>query len=152
MPRNLPEQESHVTPNDSPHYSQAVLDHFHHPRNVGRIAGHDGLGRIGHDGCGDVVEVTIKVVDNVLADVKFLARGCPTAIACSSAMTELAIGLDLDTAAELTDDAVEDALGGLPDDKRHCSNLAVSALVEAIIDHIHRPLRQIAQARSNACD
>ena len=73
-----------------------------------------------------------------LADVKFKCRGCPTAIACASVMTELALGADLNEASEITDETVEDALGGLPESKRHCSNLAASALYEAILDHILR--------------
>ena len=122
-------------------YSETLLDHFRHPRNVGRIPEPDGVGTVGDPACGDAMRVWIRVEDNRLADVKFQCKGCPAAIACGSAMTELATGRDLDSAAEITDEAVEDALGGLPESKRHCSNLAAAALEQAIYDHILRSCR-----------
>lgn len=123
-------------------YSERLLEHFLHPRNVGEIADADGWGRVGDPSCGDVLEVWIKVDgDQRLTAVTFKCRGCPTAIACASTMTELAIGADLDQAAEIRDETVEEALGGLPPAKRHCSNLAAAALNEAIFDHIARALR-----------
>ena len=126
-------------------YSAQLLDHFLHPRNVGEIAGADGHARLGDPACGDVLEVWIRV-DGAqrLSDVKFKCRGCPTAIACSSMMTELAIGLDLDEAASLTDERVEAALGGLPEAKRHCSNLAAEALGHAVENHVLRTLWRAA--------
>lgn len=123
-------------------YSAQLLDHFLHPRNVGEIAGADGHARLGDPTCGDVLEVWIRVdADQRLSAVKFKCRGCPTAIACSSAMTELAIGRDLDEGAAIRDEMVEDYVGGLPPAKRHCSNLAAEALGHAIEDHVLRVLR-----------
>ena len=123
-------------------YNDTVLEHFRHPRNAGAVDDADGIGRVGDPACGDYLEVQIKVEGNCLTAVRFLCRGCPAAIACASVMTELATGCDLDEAAEVTDEVVEDALGGLPADKRHCSNLAAAALGEAVFDHIVRGLRR----------
>ena len=120
-------------------YSEALMDHFLHPRNVGEIPHADGVGSVGDPTCGDHLQVWIQVDDSdCLSDVKFRCKGCPAAIACASTMTELAIGADLDRASEITDEVVEDALGGLPPEKRHCSNLAAAALYEAILDYIVR--------------
>ena len=125
-------------------YSERLLEHFLHPRNVGEIADADGVGRVGDPACGDVLAVWIKVDEGQrLTDVRFKCRGGPTAIACASVMTELAIGADLDEAAAVTDERIDDALGGLPPAKRHCSNLAAAALDKAILDHI---LRTVADA------
>lgn len=123
-------------------YSERLVDHFLHPRNVGELADADGWARVGEPSCGDVLEVWIRVDDGQrLTAVTFRCRGCPTAIACASAMTELAVGADLDEAAGITDEQVEEALGGLPPAKRHCSNLAAAALNQAVFDHIARALR-----------
>jgi len=120
-------------------YSDTLMDHFLHPRNVGEIPHADGIGAMGDPSCGDHLRVWIKVDPaHRLTDVKFKCKGCPAAVACASRMTELAIGSDLDRASELTDEAIEDALGGLPPDKRHCSNLAAGARYEAILDHVVR--------------
>ena len=123
-----------------PHgYSRELLDHFLHPRNVGEIAEADGRARVTHPDCDDELHVWITVDgDQRLTDVKFKCRGCPTAIACASVMTTLAIGADLDEASEIAPEAVEDALGGLSPEKRHCSSLAAGALHEAVRDHIAR--------------
>ena len=120
-------------------YGKLVLEHFRRPRNVGEIPDADGIGRVEDPSCGDFLQVWIKVgEDQRLTNVKFLCKGCPAAIACGSVMTELAIGKTLDEASEITDEVVEEALGGLPEQKRHCSNLAADALYGAILDHIVR--------------
>ena len=118
-------------------YNEVLMDHFLHPRNVGEIHDADGVGAMGDPACGDFLQVWIKVdADHRLTDVKFRCKGCPPAIACGSKMTELAAGADLDAASEITDEVVEDALGGLPPPKRHCSNMAAAVLQEAILSFI----------------
>ena len=133
-------------------YSRAVLDHFLHPRNVGEIADADGTARVGDPACGDVLVVWLRVdAQQRLTDVKFRCRGCPTAIACASVMTELAIGRDLDEASAITDETIEDTLGGLPPMKRHCSNLAAYALYEAIYNYIGRGVQRLGARGDAAC-
>ena len=118
-------------------YTDKVLEHFMNPRNTGEIPDADGVGTIGSQECGDMIRVWIKVSDDEhLSDIKYKVFGCPAAIACCSMMTELAIGKHLDDAGELTDEQVADALGGLPAYKYHCSNLAASALHEAIMSYV----------------
>ena len=94
------------------------------PRNIGEIPNADGVGIIGSQECGDMIQVWIKVSDEYLADIRYKVFGCPAAIACCSMMTEIAIGKHVDEAWELTDEQVAEALGGLPVNKYHCSNLA----------------------------
>ena len=117
-------------------YTEKLLDYFLYPRNVGEIKDADGVGQIGDATCGDMVKVWIKVKDDRIVDIKFRVFGCPAAIATSSAMTELALGKSLDEAAEITDEVVADAVGGLPPDKMHCSNLGAAALYEAIMNYV----------------
>jgi nitrogen fixation NifU-like protein len=119
-------------------YSEAVLDHAQNPRNVGFIEGYDGRGEYGDPHCGDVVVMTIRVRDGRLVEVKFLVRGCGAAIATCSITTELVTGETLEQAAALTDEDVAQALGGLPEPKLHCSNLAATALHRAIEDYWQR--------------
>lgn len=124
-------------------YSDTLMNHFLHPRNVGEMPDADGVGRMGDPDCGDVLLVWIRVdAENRLTDVKFRCKGCPAAIACGSMMTELAVGLDLDAASDITDEMVEDALGGLPPAKRHCSNMAAAGLQEAILNFIVRSVER----------
>ncbi len=111
------------------------------PQNVGEIADADGTGTIGSEECGDMIRVWIKVADDHLKEIKYKVFGCPAAIACCSRMTEMAMGLSLDAANDLTDEHVAASLDGLPLDKMHCSALAASALHEAILDYIHRSIK-----------
>ena len=113
-------------------YTEKVMDHFTNPRNVGEIEDADGVGEVGNASCGDIMKIFLKVEDNVIKEVKFKTFGCGAAIATSSMVTELAIGKTLDEAMELTNNAVAEALDGLPPAKVHCSNLAADALHEAI--------------------
>ena len=114
-------------------YTDKVIDHFQHPRNVGGIEDADGVGRVGNPSCGDIMEMYIKVDENeVIVDCKFKTFGCGAAIATSSITTEMVIGLSIDEADRLTRNDVADALGGLPRLKLHCSNLATDALRAAI--------------------
>lgn len=119
-------------------YSDKVMDHFRNPRNVGVVEDADGTGKVGNPVCGDIMEMTIKVEDDRLVDVKFRTFGCGSAIATSSITTELVLGKTLDEALALTNKAVAQALDGLPPNKMHCSNLAADALHEAIKDYMAR--------------
>ena len=113
-------------------YSEKVMDHFSNPRNVGEIDNPDGVGEAGNASCGDIMKIFLKVDNNVITDIKFKTFGCGAAIATSSMVTEMAIGKTIDEALRLSNQAVAEALDGLPAQKMHCSNLAADALHEAI--------------------
>jgi nitrogen fixation NifU-like protein len=119
-------------------YSEKVMEHFEHPRNVGKIENPDGIGKQGNPVCGDVMELTIKVKDDVIEDIKFRTFGCCAAIATSSMVTELVKGKPLDEAEKISKQTVAEALDGLPPVKMHCSNLAADALHDAIRDYRER--------------
>lgn len=116
-------------------YSKKVMEHFMNPRNVGTIENSDGHGKVGNPVCGDLMEMHIKVKDDVITDIKFQTFGCGSAIATSSMVTELAKGMHVDEAMKITRDDVASELDGLPPQKMHCSNLAADALQEAIKDY-----------------
>ena len=116
-------------------YSKKVLDHFTNPRNVGIIEDADGYGKVGNPVCGDVMEMYIKVKDDIITDIKFRTFGCGSAIATSSMATEIAKGMHVDEAMKLTRNDVATELEGLPPAKMHCSNLAADALHAAIRDY-----------------
>jgi nitrogen fixation NifU-like protein len=116
-------------------YSELVMQHFTDPQNVGEIDDPDGVGKVGNPMCGDVMEMFIKVKENHIEDVKFRTFGCGAAIATSSIATEMIKGKSLDEAVNLSNKAVADALGGLPAQKMHCSNLAADAVRAAIEDY-----------------
>lgn len=116
-------------------YSEKVLDHFTHPRNVGKIDDADGVGEVGNAKCGDIMKMYIKVKDGIITDVKFNTFGCASAIAPSSLATELIKGKPLDYAMGVTNKQVVDELGGLPEHKIHCSVLAEEAIRAAIEDY-----------------
>jgi len=119
-------------------YNPLVTDHFENPRNAGRLENPDGVGTAGDASCGDTMSIYIRVRDDVITAITFLCKGCPAAIACGSMTTELAMGKHLDDAAEIADETITQALGGLPADKRHCSNLGAEALASAIMDYVAR--------------
>ncbi|HDQ07399.1 MAG TPA: Fe-S cluster assembly scaffold protein NifU [Methanoculleus sp.] len=119
-------------------YSKKVMDHFMNPRNVGSIENPDGVGRVGNPVCGDLMEVSIRVEDGIITDVKFKTFGCGSAIATASMVTELATGKTLEEADRITRQDVADELEGLPPRKMHCSNLAADALHKAIEDYRER--------------
>lgn len=116
-------------------YSEKVMEHFRNPRNMGEMENPDGIGKVGNPVCGDVMELYIKVKNNIIIDARFQTFGCGAAIATSSMVTELVKGKSIDEALEISNKAVEDALGGLPPVKIHCSVLAEEALKSAIEDY-----------------
>lgn len=119
-------------------YSEKVMDHFRHPRNVGVIENPDGVGEVGNAKCGDIMKMYIKVENDILVDVKFETFGCGSAIASSSMATEMIKGKPISEALTLTNKAVTEALGGLPAYKLHCSVLAEQAVQAAILDYYKR--------------
>ena len=116
-------------------YTKKVMDHFMNPRNVGIIEDADGYGKVGNPVCGDLMEMYIKVKDDIITDIKFKTFGCGSAIATSSMVTELAKGKHIDEALKITRNDVASELDGLPPQKMHCSNLAADALHDAIEDY-----------------
>ena len=116
-------------------YSEKVMDHFRNPRNVGEISDADGIGEVGNVKCGDIMRMYIKVIDGIITDVKFMTFGCGSAIATSSIATEMIKGKSIDEALELSNQAVAEALGGLPAHKIHCSVLAEEAVKAAVKDY-----------------
>ena len=125
-------------------YSDLVMDHFTNPRNVGEIEDADGVGQIGNPVCGDVMRISIAVADgDRIADVKFKTFGCGAAVATSSMVTEMVMGKSLQAAADVSNKAVAEALGGLPPNKMHCSNLAADALHLAIQDYLVKSGREV---------
>ena len=116
-------------------YSEKVMDHFTHPRNVGVIEDADGVGEVGNAKCGDIMKMYLKIDDGVITDVKFNTFGCGSAIASSSMATELIKGKPVSEAMELTNKAVAEALDGLPAYKMHCSVLAEEAVRAAVKDY-----------------
>ena len=119
-----------------PVYSQVVMDHFMHPRNVGEIEDADGVGEVGNPVCGDMMTFYIKVEKDVVTDVKFKTFGCGAAIAVSSMASEMAKGKTLDEVMKMTPASVAAQLEGLPKNKFHCSNLGAQALHKAIEDYL----------------
>lgn len=117
-------------------YSEKVMDHFYNPRNVGSIENPDGYGKIGNPTCGDLMELFIKVDDDVITDIKFRTFGCGAAIATSSMVTELVKDKTIGEALEVTNKQVAKALDGLPSEKMHCSVLGEEALEAAIRDYL----------------
>jgi len=125
-----------------PIYSEKVMDHFMHPRNVGEIENADGIGEEGNPVCGDMMTFYIKVKDNRLEDVKFKTFGCGAAIAVSSMVSEMAKGKTLEEALKITPALVATELEGLPKNKYHCSNLGAQALHKAIEDYLSKQKAQ----------
>ncbi|WP_163470078.1 Fe-S cluster assembly scaffold protein NifU [Fusobacterium sp. IOR10] len=119
-------------------YTEKVMDHFSNPRNMGVIKDPDGYGKIGNASCGDIMEIFLKIDDNIITDVKFRTFGCASAIASSSVSTEMVLGKTVDEALEITNKVVVEALGGLPAVKMHCSVLAEEAIKAAIEDYMSK--------------
>ncbi len=115
-------------------YSEKVMDHFLHPRNVGEIPDASGIGNVGNPVCGDIMRMYIKVENDVIVDCKFKTFGCGAAISTSSMVTEMVKGKTIQEALRISNKAVAEALGGLPPIKMHCSVLAEQALRSALAD------------------
>ena len=116
-------------------YSEKVMDHFTNPRNVGTMEDADGIGEVGNAKCGDIMKIFLKIENDIITDVKFSTFGCGSAIASSSMATEMIKGKPLAEALELTNQAVVEALDGLPAHKLHCSVLAEEAVKAAVKDY-----------------
>ena len=119
-------------------YSEKVMDHFMHPRNVGVIENADGVGEVGNAKCGEIMKIYLKIENDTIVDVKFETFGCGSAIASSSMATEMIMGKSIHEALELTNKAVAEALDGLPAHKMHCSVLAEEAIKNALKDYFDR--------------
>ena len=125
-------------------YSEKVMDHFTHPRNVGEIENADGVGTVGNAKCGDIMRIYLDVDDNdVIVDCKFKTFGCGAAIATSSMATELIKGKTIWEALEITNKVVVEALEGLPPVKVHCSVLAEDAIKHAVADYLKKNGREV---------
>ena len=119
-------------------YSEKVMDHFRNPRNIGQMENPDAVGEVGNAKCGDIMRVYLKVENDIITDVKFMTFGCGSAIATSSMATELIKGKPIKDALKLTNQAVVEALDGLPAYKLHCSVLAEGAVKAAIKDYFDK--------------
>ena len=126
-------------------YSEKVMDHFLHPRNVGVIEDANAVGEVGNAKCGDIMKMYLKIEDDIIQDVKFETFGCGSAIASSSMATEMIKGKPLSEAMKLTNQAVTEALDGLPAHKLHCSVLAEEAIQSALEDYRNRQEKGAAE-------
>ncbi|MDR1150512.1 MAG: Fe-S cluster assembly scaffold protein NifU [Clostridiales bacterium] len=120
------------------YYSKTVTDYFNNPRNVGEIADADGIGIVGNSKCGDIMKIYLKIKNNIITDVKFKTYGCAAAIATSSMATEMIKGKDISEATKITNKIIINKLGGLPDNKIHCSCLAEQAIRAAVKDYVNK--------------
>ena len=119
-------------------YSKKVYKYFQNPINVGIIENADGIGEIGDPECGDFMKVYIKIQDSIVKDIKYQIKGCPASIACACAMTEIAIGQNIEDALMINEEEILDTLERLPEHKQHCSNLGAAALRKAILDYFNK--------------
>ena len=119
-------------------YTDTVMDHFMHPRNVGEIKNPSGVGEVGNSKCGDIMKMYLNIENDVIKDVKFETFGCGSAIASSSMATEMIKGKTVEEALAISNKDVVDALGGLPAHKLHCSVLAEEAIKSAVKDYYDR--------------
>lgn len=133
-------------------YTEKVMDHFEHPRNVGEIENADGVGQVGNPKCGDIMKMYLKIDDGVITDVKFKTFGCGSAIATSSMATELIKGKRVEEALNLTNAAVAEALDGLPGYKMHCSVLAEEAIKAALGDYYRKQGLPVPESCKLPCE
>lgn len=119
-------------------YSKKVMDHFNNPQNVGELPDANGIGQVGNPKCGDIMKIYIKVENDTIVDIKFKTLGCAAAIATSSMATELVKGKTIDQALQLSNQAVVEALDGLPSNKIHCSVLARDGIRAAISNYYQK--------------
>lgn len=123
-------------------YTEKVMDHFTNPRNVGEIENADGVGEVGNAKCGDIMRISLDIEGDIIKDVKFKTFGCGAAVATSSMVTEMVKGKSIEEAMVISNAAVAEALGGLPETKMHCSNLAADALHKAIENYRDKQLKK----------
>lgn len=116
-------------------YNEKVMDVFKNPKNVGEIENPDGIGTVGNASCGDIMQISLKIENNIIVDAKFKTFGCAAAIATSSTATEMIKGMTVEEALKVTNKKVVETLGGLPSQKLHCSVLAEEAIKKAIEDY-----------------
>lgn len=116
-------------------YNEKVMEAFKNPKNVGEIENYDGIGKVGNASCGDIMQITLKIENDVIVDAKFKTFGCAAAIATSSTATQMVIGMTIEEALALTNAKVVEELEGLPPQKIHCSVLAEEAIKAAIEDY-----------------
>ena len=116
-------------------YNEKVMDVFKNPKNVGEIENPDGTGLVGNASCGDIMQITLRIENEVITDAKFKTFGCAAAIATSSTATEMIKGMTVEEALQVTNKKVVETLGGLPSQKLHCSVLAEEAIKKAIEDY-----------------
>ena len=121
-----------------PNYSEKVMDHFMHPRNMGEIENADAVGTVGNAKCGDIMRIFLKIENGIVVDAKFKTFGCGSAIATSSMATEMIIGKSIDEVLQLSNKAVAEALDGLPPQKMHCSLLAEQAVKAALKEYYEK--------------
>ena len=133
-------------------YSEKVMDHFRHPRNVGIIEEADGIGEVGNAKCGDIMKIYLKIENDLIVDAKFETFGCGSAIASSSMATEMIKGKPLSEALALSNRAVVEALDGLPAQKIHCSVLAEEAVKKALQDYYERSHIEYDRSQFPACE
>ena len=123
-------------------YTEKVMDHFNNPRNIGIIEEPSVIIQVGDPDCGDTLLLSLKIKKEKIVDVKYKIYGCGAAVATSSIASEMMMGKTLTEALKITDDSIAEALGGLPEEKHHCSNLAASALRGAINEYRKSALKR----------
>ena len=122
-------------------YGPLVMEHFENPRNAGEMESPDGEATTSNPVCGDRMRVMIRIEGETIREVRWLTRGCPPAIATSSFASEMVRGWTFDQVEQLTRQGIDEAIGGLPKDKVHCSVLAADALKAAVADYRRKPAR-----------
>ena len=119
-------------------YNEKVMEVFKNPKNVGEIENPDGIGTVGNASCGDIMQISLKIENDIIVDAKFKTFGCAAAIATSSTATDMIIGMTLEEALKVTNKRVVEVLGGLPSQKLHCSVLAEEAIKKAIENYLEK--------------
>lgn len=119
-------------------YNEKVIEVFKNPKNVGEIENPDGVGTVGNASCGDIMQISLKIENDIIVDAKFKTFGCTAAIATSSTATEMVKGMTIEEALKVTNKKVVETLGGLPAQKLHCSVLAEEAIKKAIEDYLSK--------------
>lgn len=119
-------------------YNEKVMEAFKNPKNVGEIENPDGIGTVGNETCGDIMQISLKIENNIITDAKFKTFGCAAAIATSSTATQMIIGMTVEEALKVTNKKVVETLGGLPAQKLHCSVLAEEAIKKAIENYLEK--------------